>query len=183
MKNKVKKSFTLIELLIVVAIIGILAGVGIPMYNGYMDDAKKRVTEANHNVIYEYILNETTKCEINASAGLMNLNGENLLKCSDFFGPNVNWGNVSAKMKLYFDAHIENAYKSDKTAIHTGRYQGNCVPSGTNPENWGGLNEQGTHHLVVGWWKNLNKLTLYLDSCIEASGKALSKAYNIRGSD
>ena len=61
-------------------------------------------------------------------------------------------------MKLYFDSHIENAYKADKTAIHTGRYQGNCVASGTNPENWGGLNEQGTHHLVVGWWKNLNKL-------------------------
>jgi prepilin-type N-terminal cleavage/methylation domain-containing protein len=183
MLTNIKKSFTLIELLIVVAIIGILAGVGIPMYNGYMDDAKKRVTEANHNVIYEYIVNETTKCEINSSAELMNLNGENLLKCSDFFGPNVNWGNVSGKMKLYFDGHIENAYKADKTAIHTGRYQGTCVPSGTNPENWGGLNEQGTHHLVVGWWKNLNKLTLYLDTCIESSGKALSKAYNIRGKD
>ena len=60
MVTNIKKSFTLIELLIVVAIIGILAGVGIPMYNGYMDDAKKRVTEANHNVIYEYIVNETT---------------------------------------------------------------------------------------------------------------------------
>ena len=34
------KGFTLIELLIVVAIIGILAGVGVPMYNGYMANAK-----------------------------------------------------------------------------------------------------------------------------------------------
>ena len=36
--ENMKKAFTLIELLIVVAIIGILAGVGIPMYNGYMAD-------------------------------------------------------------------------------------------------------------------------------------------------
>ena len=39
-KDTKKKAFTLIELLIVVAIIGILAGVGVPMYNGYMADAK-----------------------------------------------------------------------------------------------------------------------------------------------
>ena len=42
---RLKKSFTLIELLIVVAIIGILAGVGIPMYNGYVQQSKILVGE------------------------------------------------------------------------------------------------------------------------------------------
>jgi type IV pilus assembly protein PilA len=50
-----KKGFTLIELLIVVAIIGILAGVGVPMYNGYMTDAKINSTKENHLRIKSFI--------------------------------------------------------------------------------------------------------------------------------
>ena len=46
-----KKSFTLIELLIVVAIIGILAGVGIPAYQGYVLNAKVGKTVSDIEVI------------------------------------------------------------------------------------------------------------------------------------
>ena len=57
-----KKAFTLIELLIVVAIIGILAGVGIPMYQGYIESAKINATKANHLIISN-LMNTTVKIE------------------------------------------------------------------------------------------------------------------------
>ena len=57
-----KKGFTLIELLIVVAIIGILAGVGIPMYNGYIAKAKVESSRANYVTIKSFITNSFAKC-------------------------------------------------------------------------------------------------------------------------
>jgi type IV pilus assembly protein PilA len=57
-----KKAFTLIELLIVVAIIGILAGVGVPMYNGYMATAKVQSATTNHKNVKSFVAATLTKC-------------------------------------------------------------------------------------------------------------------------
>ena len=42
-----RKSFTLIELMIVVAILGVISAIGIPMYNGYVQTSKESVAQNN----------------------------------------------------------------------------------------------------------------------------------------
>ena len=70
----IKKAFTLIELLIVVAIIGILAGVGIPMYNGYMTNAKIKATTSNHKNIVNFISANLTNCAAGTSSIVLKSN-------------------------------------------------------------------------------------------------------------
>ena len=58
------KAFTLLELLVVVAIIGILAAVGVVAYNGYTASAKNTVLKNNHKTIIKIINEDFVKCEI-----------------------------------------------------------------------------------------------------------------------
>lgn len=66
MRNSKAKGFTLIELIVVMAIIGVLAAILVPSMIGYLNDSKFSKANANAKQVYQSAASWATKCETNS---------------------------------------------------------------------------------------------------------------------
>ena len=145
-KNKVINSFTLIELLIVVAIIGILSGVGIPMYQGYMDTSKQSALLTNNHNICNLISTTQFQCEFNVYQDLPGIPYQ--LNCHD---------SIDQQMKIYA------LYSSTLFSNPYNKNEKGCRSVGLNPEKKIGLGNLQLGSCVIG----------YIDSSNSPSGKII----------
>ncbi|HGP7162658.1 TPA: pilin [Neisseria meningitidis] len=120
--NTLQKGFTLIELMIVIAIVGILAAVALPAYQDYT--ARAQVSEAillaegQKSAVTEYYLNHGKWPDGNSDAGVASSTD---IKGKYVAGVKVEKGVITAEMK---SSGVNNEIKGKKLSLWAKRQDG-----------------------------------------------------------
>ena len=123
MRNTNKKGFTIVELVVVVAVIAILAAVLIPVFSGIIDKANLSADEKALHDMNTAIAMESADTLEEAMAALAKhkINAENLIPVSA--GYSFVWNNTDKKIDLVesskVDEDINNSYKEIAVTVNT----------------------------------------------------------------